>query len=208
MAQAKEMTLQLSDVKLDNLRGFSIISVGSWLCDCKWKQFISRCWNTCTPGVTNEEASKNNEDFEPLRNQQDQNIDECLHCFCRPCITNKVNEQQPWEDEPHPGHVRNKSLRKETYKRFWKMMYHRNVRSHPSYIQTKIRALQRDHRYRNFVYHRRDLMPDCVFKLCQRLVSKSSKYAVHGPPLGVNFWMHCLLGHLKGMYMVILIFNH
>ena len=28
MAQAKEMTLQLSDVKLDNLRGFSIISVG------------------------------------------------------------------------------------------------------------------------------------------------------------------------------------
>lgn len=44
------------------------------------------------------------------------------------------------------------------------MMYHRNVWNHPTYIQKKISALQRDPRYRNFVNHRRDIMPNCVLK--------------------------------------------
>lgn len=168
MAQAKEITLQLSDDQLDNLRG--VLNHFGWDLDSvivnenNSSVDAETQTDTCTPGVTNDEASENNEDYEPFRIQQDQNIDECPHCFCRPCITNEVNKQQWWEDEPHPGHVRNKSLRKETFKRFWTMMYHRNVWSHPSYIQKKIRALQRDHRYRNFVYHRRDIMPDCVLK--------------------------------------------
>ena len=127
MAQAKEITLQLSDDQLDNLRG--VLNHFGWDLDSvivnenNSSVDAETQTDTCTPGVTNDEASESNEDYEPFRIQQDQNIDECPHCFCRPCITNEVNKQQWWEDEPHPGHVRNKSLRKETFKRFWTMMF-------------------------------------------------------------------------------------
>ena len=44
-------------------------------------------------------------------------------------------------------------------------MYHRNVWIHQSYIQKKSRALAEDPRFKEYVWHRRDIMPDCVLKL-------------------------------------------
>lgn len=169
MTQAKEITLQLSDDQLDNLRGVFyhfgwdfdsvVVNENSSSVDAE-----TQTTAICKPDEVSDNTEENHEDYEPFRIQQDENFDECPHCFCKPCITDVVNKQLWWEDEPHPGHARNKNLRKETYKRFWTMMYHRNVWNHPNYIQKKMSALQRDPRYRNVVYHRRDIMPNCVLK--------------------------------------------
>ena len=37
---------------------------------------------------------------------QDDNAVECVHCLCRPCITDNINKQPWWEDEPQPAHGR------------------------------------------------------------------------------------------------------
>jgi hypothetical protein len=51
------------------------------------------------------------------------------------------------------------------YKRFWTNLFHRNVWQDPSYLVRKSAALRQDTRRRNYVYHRRDLMPKCVLVL-------------------------------------------
>lgn len=112
-----------------------------------------------------EEINDNNEEVnQHFRIQQDHNSSECIYCYCRPCITDEVNRQLWWETDTHPKHRRNRNLRKEIYKRFWTMMYHRDVWNHPCYVHKKRRALEQDPRFRNLVWHRRDIMPDCVIK--------------------------------------------
>ena len=48
--------------------------------------------------------------------EQDDNFDEYLYCFCRPCITNERNRQLWWETDYQIEHERNSQLRK--YKKF------------------------------------------------------------------------------------------
>ena len=53
-------------------------------------------------------------------------------------------------------------LRKSDYACFWTNLFHRNVWQDPRYLVRKRAALRQDPRRRNYVYHRRDLMPKCV----------------------------------------------
>lgn len=69
--------------------------------------------------------------------------------------TNVVNWETP----------SNTHRRKDKYKRFWTMLFHRNVWADPRYKERKRRVLQDDPHRRNHVYHRRDIMPKCVFYL-------------------------------------------
>ena len=70
-----------------------------------------------------------------------------------------------WETENQMPQERNSMLRKSGYKRYWTNLFHRNVWQDPGYLVRKRAALRQDTRRRNYVYHRRDLMPKCVLVL-------------------------------------------
>ena len=88
--------------------------------------------------------------------------EECRFCLCRPCITYEQNRQFWWEDNTEAPCRRNSALRKEKYKRFWTMMFHRDAWKVPRYQAEKLRALRADPRHRKYEWHRRDIMPKCV----------------------------------------------
>ncbi|CAG2249384.1 unnamed protein product [Mytilus edulis] len=105
------------------------------------------------------------EDFEEFLIEQNENFDECPYCLCKPCITHENNRQMWWESEVQMAHTRNSSLRKTDYKYFWTNLFHRRVWQDPRYLERKRAALRQDPRRRNYIYHRRDLMPKCVIQL-------------------------------------------
>jgi len=116
--------------------------------------------------VSQNEVSDN--DWEPF--QIDQNIDEeeCVYCLCRPCITSEQNRQLWWESENAEPSDRSHGLRKEIYKRFWTMMFHRKCWEDPRYISNKTIAMRNDPRLKRFTWHRRDIMPKCVLSLVRQ----------------------------------------
>lgn len=99
--------------------------------------------------------------------EQNPEREECPYCYCRPCITSEENRQFWWKEGRGPGSKskRNSSLRKELYKKFWTMLFHRMVFRDDRYLSKKRLAMDRDPRLRHYVWHRRDIMPDCVLKL-------------------------------------------
>ncbi|KAK3084789.1 hypothetical protein FSP39_019086 [Pinctada imbricata] len=103
--------------------------------------------------------------YEPFRIPQDDNSTECVYCFCKPCITDERNRQLWWETENHAARQNNHALRKEKYKSFWTMLFHRGVFLDPRYMAIKEEALKRDPRRRNLLWHRRDILPKCVLEM-------------------------------------------
>ena len=111
-----------------------------------------------------------------------QNIDreECPFCLCRPCVTHENNRQSWWEKDPFtPPHPRNSKLRKDKYKRFWAMLYHRGVWSDPRYTEKKLEAL--GNLQPGQEWHRRDIMPSCVVTLVRTWLPnpKDTQYMGH-----------------------------
>lgn len=106
-------------------------------------------------------------EFEDYVIQQSEEAEECEHCLSSPCITCETNRQMWWLEEPEMANRSNAQLRKDKYKRFWTMLFHRNVWKDPRYRERKRRALQHDPRRKNYVYHKRDIMPKCVIDLVQ-----------------------------------------
>ncbi|KAK3083397.1 hypothetical protein FSP39_009076 [Pinctada imbricata] len=100
-----------------------------------------------------------------IDHSQDPEHTECQHCLCRPCITDESNRQMWWEPEPVPPSRNNHALRKERYKYFWTMLFHRGVFLDERYQNRKLEAMRQDPRLRNQVCHRRDLLPKCVIEL-------------------------------------------
>ena len=94
--------------------------------------------------------------------------EECRFCLCRSCITNEQNRQFWWEDNNEAPCRRNSALRKEKYKRFWTMMFHRDAWKDPRYQAEKLRALRADPRHRKYEWHRHDIMPKCVLSLVRQ----------------------------------------
>jgi hypothetical protein len=95
---------------------------------------------------------------------------ECSHCFCRPCITDERNRQMWWETDSQEPDELNSGRRKAVlvYRRYWTMMYHRQVWNDLKYLEKKALALQRRPGRKKPVYHRRDIMPNCVIDLLRR----------------------------------------
>lgn len=118
--------------------------------------------------VNQEDADSNIEETEfekTFRISQNENCEECQHCLCRPCITDENNRQMWWLSEPVRANERNRVLRKEKYKLFWTMLFHRGVFMDTRYKSRKTESLQADPRLRDVVCHRRDILPQCVLKL-------------------------------------------
>ena len=106
---------------------------------------------------------------------------ECLHCFSKPCVTNEQNRQLWWATENQEPSQENNKLRKDKYKRFWTMLYHRRVWNDPRYIDRKLAALGKDTDDIDEVWitnpgllHKRDIMPKCVTNLVRDWYPKTS----------------------------------
>lgn len=119
--------------------------------------------------ITNSQASEDTEESDPHFEEyvinQNQEAEECQHCLCRPGITLETNRQLWWLVECEHPNRSNSHRRKDKYKRFWTMLFHRNVWRDPRHLDRKRRALQRDPHHRQYIYHRRDIMPKCVVDL-------------------------------------------
>lgn len=70
-----------------------------------------------------------------------------------------------WPSEPALPERRNTSFRKEKYKFFWTMLFHRGVFLDERYRERKLNVLQLDPRFTNVASHRRDILPECVVNL-------------------------------------------
>jgi hypothetical protein len=90
--------------------------------------------------------------------------DQCPACFCKPCCTHNDNRQLWWPDVNVPPNRINRSLRLRVYKYFWAMLLNRGVWKQQRYLDRKTRAMDLDPRLKNYEWHKREIMPDCVIK--------------------------------------------
>ncbi|KAK3108818.1 hypothetical protein FSP39_016352 [Pinctada imbricata] len=130
--------------------------------------FAENNWDFEEVQLQNVESIDEGQDGEFVRSfriRQSDMAEECPYCLCQPCITDESNRQMWWPTDNSLPSLRNHSLRKELYKKFWTMLFHRGVFLDPRYQDKKLRALRQDPQCRNLVMHRRDLLPLCVLKL-------------------------------------------
>ncbi|CAC5400046.1 unnamed protein product [Mytilus coruscus] len=94
-------------------------------------------------------------------NHGDNNGNEkCPFCLVAPCVA-VSNESAPWIGEGQPPSAENSGVRKEIYKRFWKIMDNLGVWYTEDYLDRKKNIGGGEW----IVYHRREIMPDCVLDL-------------------------------------------
>lgn len=114
-----------------------------------------------------QEISEEEEPEEPgYVDPHDLNAEECMFCFCKPCITDNVNKQMWWEDALQPVSRWNSRRRKCHYRKFWTMLTHKQAFDDDRYKSKKREALGLDPQRRFYGWiHKRDIMPNCVLKL-------------------------------------------
>ena len=100
---------------------------------------------------------------------------ECPQCICDPCITHAANRQSWWPERQHPPRDGNSNGRKHLYKKFWSMLSERGLWVKEIYLTRKRDALARDPNRKNYVYHRRELIPSCVLRLVRNWLPNDPK---------------------------------
>jgi hypothetical protein len=114
--------------------------------------------------TTNEEVYEN-EQVAGFVIEQNLAVAKCDQCLCHPCITDPSNTQGWWETDNLMPSRRNSGLRKVAYRKYWTMLYHRQVWISEEYMARKVASMGLNPAEHDHVYHKRDLMPDCVKKL-------------------------------------------
>ena len=108
---------------------------------------------------------QNNEDQQPTPQSSDIEINRrCPCCFISPCIAYS-NRAARWIGLGRPANMENPSIRKQIYRRFWKIMANNGGWHIPEYMEKKIRIGGGDW----VLTHRRELMPECVTSLARQL---------------------------------------
>ena len=90
---------------------------------------------------------------------------ECPDCLCRPCCTHNDGRQTWWPHHNTLPSQHNRSTRLPIYKRFWTSLLNRGVWKDVRYTQKKQRALELDPLRKHYMWHKRDIMPNCVLRL-------------------------------------------
>ncbi|KAK3085584.1 hypothetical protein FSP39_005671 [Pinctada imbricata] len=93
--------------------------------------------------------------------RNDSNAVECDKCFCTPCIT---FYPQKWLGNGCLPHIRNASIRKTKYKKFWTMLSRRDAWKDQRYLEKKM-TLFRESADEGIVWTCREVMPECVVSL-------------------------------------------
>lgn len=105
---------------------------------------------------------------------------ECIHCLCTPCVT---THRQAWLGKGNPPRAGNNLIRKDKYKRFWKMMNDRGAWHDPRYQARKAQALGRGplEEQDGYLITVREMMPDCILTLVRYLYPnpKNTRYMGH-----------------------------
>ena len=104
----------------------------------------------------------------------------CSFCFLSPCV---VTHRQSWlPDQPALPHARNSELRKQKYRKFWKLMDLNGGWRHDKYIRKKQRLLEVDNMETVWVV--REIMPKCILDIVRRIYPN-----VAGQPyMGHKWW--------------------
>jgi hypothetical protein len=89
---------------------------------------------------------------------------QCQFCLCSPCIT---QNRQAWLGHGQNARPANNLIRKDKYKKFWKLLDTRGTWQHPRYIHRKRNALSRHNDHD--VWTLREIMPSCVLDLVRSL---------------------------------------
>lgn len=93
----------------------------------------------------------------------------CSFCFLSPCVT---SHRQLWlPDQPVHAHARNSELRKQKYRKFWKLMDMNGGWRHPKYVTKKHRLLGLDDNVTVWVGVGtiREVMPKCILDLVRQI---------------------------------------
>ena len=174
--QSKKVTLELNNFQFETIRNL----FGHYDWDMKIVDEAEKGGNAQVNAEqgTQTENGQNTTDQDSTEQEEDDNTqftipqsqseEECIYCFCRPCITNERNRQMWWHTQAEAPHQRNSGFRKEHYKRFWTMLLHRGAWNDDRYILMKQDAMSRDRRTQRFDWHRRDIMPKCVVSLVRQ----------------------------------------
>lgn len=95
---------------------------------------------------------------EPLPNMEMRRNDDCPHCYLSPCVTTR---EHSFIGEGQQACDANSALRKDCYQKYWKVIGNLGGWTDERYVNKK--GLIGQGRP-GIVYHRRDIMPDCVLK--------------------------------------------
>ena len=125
------------------------------------KLFREQKWSLDMEVMDNIEDSSN--EFENYFIPPCDGKSKCPFCFCQPCITNIENRQAWWSLNNGYPSAENSRKRKDCYKRFWAMMFHRGVWNIPEYTIKKDTILAG--KTNETVIIMREIMPDCVLKI-------------------------------------------
>jgi hypothetical protein len=100
----------------------------------------------------------------------------CPHCLLVPCVATSQRDAR-WLGNGLPPHAENAAIRRGLYKRFWNTMANLGGWHTPQYVAKKMHIGGGQ----GIVYHKREIMPDCVLKLCRDLYPnpKDKEYMGH-----------------------------
>ena len=102
-------------------------------------------------------------DLDPNPDQSaGENPSECEHCLQDPCIT---GHQHDFLGPGQPPSDLNSCIRKNIYRRYWKVMQNVGGWTDPRYLRRKVQIAGGEWA----VYHRREVMPKCVLLQAREL---------------------------------------
>jgi len=134
---------------------------------------VSRC--TATEGETGSEDHGDRGDDSGDSNDEYNVGDECIFCFCTPCVT---TNRQSWLGDRVAPNPRNSRIRKDKYRKFWQMLSTRGAWIDQRYQQKKNRMLHRQNN-NEAVWTLREVMPDCAV-FSETYVSESQRNSLYG----------------------------
>lgn len=90
-------------------------------------------------------------------NSVDSECPHCPHCFLPTCVT-EVNKEAVWLGDGREACLENAGTRRNIYFRYWNCLSNLDAWDHPLYIAKKTAGAE------GSVYHKREIMPNCVLK--------------------------------------------
>lgn len=91
---------------------------------------------------------------------------ECPFCFLTPCVS---IPKQSWLGEKIRPNTRNTGLRKQRYRKFWKLLSTRGAWLDERYQQKKNKLYKSQDSRQGTVWTLREVMPDCILSLVRSL---------------------------------------
>ena len=134
------------------------------------KRIHEKQWLGTIPSAVRIPLRKQVPPSNPTGQCQWEDNDVCPHCFMRVCVA-QANNEAPWLGPGQGASEYNPPIRKQHYKRFWKIVSNLGGWNMEPYIAKK---QQLGGNRPDIVYHQREIMPQCVLDLVGSLYPNPS----------------------------------